>query len=1088
MKGDRFQLAYFFLNSSALFASVLLVAFFVFYLHGLFLRVAGEYDSRSRLLARDLLLRILAEQLYIGSSAQMAGLAGDGIEPNKQPFPRLLDWIASSAAPSFKKVAPVAGFDQGIVFLGGSVSRGDAAEFLRQIAAFSSIGGTGWLKKYPDRRRYLVSADSKLVYVYPTPDLAGLDGDQGRFDKAPDLIAEFARPLPNAFSASAAPAGAKLATRYSRAFDPTSVVIFYAPVFSKAGLLKGYVGSDVSVPALIDRQQLQQLNGKFAVFDPAGAQIYADSEFGAIGKLHPATETRSRFSEPDYRIDGSRLLIVVDAPQLRWRLVYGYPARQLVIEKNTEIAIACTLLIAGLSVIVLITRAMKRNIFIPAEHNEKLARENQKLYRMIGQLTPVGLCLLNRADAAVLVKNEIAETLLQFEVPLDGRRVGIADYFVALPVNEGSGTYKVEFTAFAPSSDMPCSMLVLVVAMQYSEQAVLLCSFADTSERKRHERQLAAAKEAADSANQAKSAFLATMSHEIRTPLYGVLGTLELLEQTALQPRQRGYLETMRSSSDVLLQLINDVLDFSKIEAGQLALEIAPFNAIELIENGAKSFASLACKKGVMLYCCLQPDCPILAGDRNRLLQVLNNLLSNAVKFTDSGQIVVRLTGAEIEPGYFDLRLQVADSGIGMREDDQHRLFEPFTQVDSSTARRYGGTGLGLSICRRLVALMDGEIELVSEVGLGSSFSVLLRLPIVDRPAAVDASVLPMVHISAQVGEMRDSLLGLIRYAGGQAQALAQPPSTRKADLLLLAWPWPEPLPDVAAFVGVVWLERDGSQSPERQPDGWHVSLLGQRGILDALRLAAGVQALEAAPAAAQPRQVGTGRTILVVEDHPINQLVLTGQLKQLGYTVKMAGDGEQALRYWHDGEAFDAVLTDVNMPIMDGYELTRRLRAEGIVVPIVGVTANAHADERARCLEAGMNGYLAKPVSLDALGQALQATGLSAESPSTGATSAAIPGAFDRLKPEMRTLFVTTTKADLAEIERGVIEAEPAIIQQHTHRMKSALAFVGADEALQWCDRIEARAAANELDQIGDDLEQLARLLAPLLGEEKWH
>ncbi|WP_268247097.1 ATP-binding protein, partial [Jeongeupia chitinilytica] len=278
------------------------------------------------------------------------------------------------------------------------------------------------------------------------------------------------------------------------------------------------------------------------------------------------------------------------------------------------------------------------------------------------------------------------------------------------------------------------------------------------SDRKNAELALASAKSAADAANKAKSAFLAMMSHEIRTPLYGVLGTLELLGNTVLSAQQKGYLDTIGHSSGNLLQIINDILDFSKIEADQLTLEAAPFDPIALVEGVAMNFAPLARQKGVELYCCLQPDAPMLVGDRHRLQQVLSNLVGNAVKFTDSGKIVIRLGGSEAEPGRFGLQLQVADSGIGIGKADQAQLFEPFTQADNSTARRFGGTGLGLSICRKLVTLMGGEIELVSELGLGSSFSVTLPLTIAERRQPASLAGVPPVHVLASAGDLRENL------------------------------------------------------------------------------------------------------------------------------------------------------------------------------------------------------------------------------------------------------------------------------------------------------------------------------------------
>ncbi|MNE36546.1 Sensor histidine kinase RcsC [compost metagenome] len=249
-----------------------------------------------------------------------------------------------------------------------------------------------------------------------------------------------------------------------------------------------------------------------------------------------------------------------------------------------------------------------------------------------------------------------------------------------------------------------------------------------------------------------------------------MLGTLELLGNTALLPHQRDYLRTIELSSSNLLQIINDILDFSKIEANQLALEAESFNLVELVEGVALGFVPLARKKRVQLYCCLQPDLPLLIGDSNRIQQVLSNLLSNAVKFTDSGKIVVRLVATQIESGEVHIRLQITDSGAGISKKSQAMLFEPFIQADNSTSRRFGGTGLGLTICRRLARLMGGEIELVSELGLGSSFTLSLQLPAAGPSKSIRLGGLSTVQIAAGTYDQREALRDPILHAGSQAQ------------------------------------------------------------------------------------------------------------------------------------------------------------------------------------------------------------------------------------------------------------------------------------------------------------------------------
>ncbi|AOX99417.1 hypothetical protein BJP62_02455 [Jeongeupia sp. USM3] len=616
-------------------------------------------------------------------------------------------------------------------------------------------------------------------------------------------------------------------------------------------------------------------------------------------------------------------------------------------------------------------RHVKYAVLLPAEDQAAQLLEREAFNRAMLALAPVGICVLRRTNGELLICNEQAKSLLALGLDVGGVWQGLHAYFLNLPVVGMNRPFHGDVSVLAADDEATRHIHFSLIDLQYNDQPVLFCVFTDDSDRKNVELALAAARDAADSANKAKSAFLAMMSHEIRTPLYGVLGTLELLGKTALSPQQHGYLGTVQQSSGNLLQIINDILDFSKIEADQLSLALAPFNAIELAEGVARNFAPLARQKGVDLYCCLQPDVPVLLGDRHRLQQVLSNLVGNAVKFTDSGKIVIRLNGREVEPGRFALDLQVTDSGIGIGKADQARLFEPFTQADDSTARRFGGTGLGLSICRKLVALMGGGIELVSETGLGSSFTVRLPLAITERPQPASLAGVALVHVQAGASDWRENLLAQIRHAGGQAQPFSATAAIGPDDILLVAGPADAGL--VQGFAHVVRLTPEGAPAPEWHDDGWHVSGLCQQGLLDALRLAGGQGLHPAAAAAGGEPAAHRGLHVLVVEDHPINQLVMSDQLEQLGCTVTLVADGREALQRWRRGERYDVMLTDVNMPNLDGYALARQLRVDGIGVPIVGVTANAQPEEAARCLAAGMDAHLAKPVSLSSLSQTLR-------------------------------------------------------------------------------------------------------------------
>ncbi|KJZ44452.1 two-component sensor histidine kinase, partial [Pseudomonas fluorescens] len=324
----------------------------------------------------------------------------------------------------------------------------------------------------------------------------------------------------------------------------------------------------------------------------------------------------------------------------RW-IVYYASYDDVLWRMRYSVVFGCLVFLASVVSAYIIMRYVRRAVFLPAQEQAVQLLEREEFNRTMLKLAPVGICVFSRKSGELLVQSEKAKAMLASYVEMGGCRATLRDFFMSIQFTDGEVPYRTGVTTFTTNENTPRYIHVSLAELQYNEQPVLFCSFVDDSERRNAELMLASAKEAADEANAAKSTFLAMMSHEIRTPLYGVLGTLELLANTTLLPPQRGYLNTIEHSSSNLLHIIDDILDFSKIEASQLALESGQFNLIELAQDVARSFVSLARKKGVELYCCPQPDLPLLLGDRNRLQQVLNNLLSNAVKFTDSGKIVI---------------------------------------------------------------------------------------------------------------------------------------------------------------------------------------------------------------------------------------------------------------------------------------------------------------------------------------------------------------------------------------------------------------------------------------------------------------
>lgn len=824
-------------------------------------------------------------------------------------------------------------------------------------------------------------------------------------------------------------------------------------------------------------------------------------------------------------------------------LIYYLPLATLASALTLELSAIAGIGLLLIAVILMTARYWDIHVLRQSHAEAARSLENETINHILVSATPIGLCVVGQRDYAILTANALAVSLLHL-----GESTVLPPHLVSAfqaQPPETSTTPLASIRHFivpatpapaappgtaGPDNDgvdrMPRFVQITYAPARYRGDDVYFCAIHDVTAQHELEARLRAAKQAAEAAMRARSNFFAAMSHEIRTPLNALLGNLELLSRSPAMARESARLKTLDMAAEGLRRIVNDILDFSKLDAGEMRLVAEPFRPIDDLEKLACSYAPMVAGRAIRFYSHLSPTLTMaLTGDRTRLVQIVNNLLSNAFKFTSCGKITLAAVIEIDAQGRAMLVCRVCDSGMGMPPSLVAQIFRPFVQGGASHASRHGGTGLGLSICARLCELMGGQISVESVQGVGSAFTVAVPLGVPaggDRfPAPVPArpgTLLVLCH-ETDTADLVEDWLSIAGWGATSLHTLAAARDFLRVNRPLAVVATGEcTLDELAALrevqpVNVVWITRDGPDRPTMRATGIiEITEFSHRAFLASVDMAVGQLPADAgAPATApipdapaqdddvtaQSGAPGDGPEgsletldILVAEDNPLNQMLITEQLEALGCQPLVVSNGRQALAVL-ENTTVDVVLTDVHMPVMDGYELLAALQASHPGLPVLAFSAVTNQELSESWSQRGFAGYIGKPASLQEIEATLRpfathrqpgSADIGEASPAAEAPRGAGLSPADRARYD--AILREHLRTDLPELAAILASRDTEALRGWAHRSAGAFLIVQQTAIAAQCRELEhlcenGAAWSPEIAAQAEALQQAARQYA---------